>query len=93
MIMSTSLPRSGSTGSRPPGRGARLVSVKIATAQIALGDFLKWAGIVPTGGQAKMLAQSGRVRVNGCAEHRRGRCLGPGDRVAVDGREYQVVAG
>ncbi len=92
--MSTSSPRSGSTGSQGPRRRTdQSLSVKISTSQITLGEFLKWAGIVPTGGQAKMLAQSGRVRVNGTVEHRRGRHLNPGDRVAVGGREYHVVAG
>lgn len=53
---------------------------------------MKWAGTAPTGGQAKVLVQSGRVSVNGRVEYRRGRQLAPGDRVAVKGREYRVVA-
>jgi ribosome-associated protein len=66
--------------------------VRISSAQITLGEFLKWAGTVPTGGQAKVLVQRGRVSVNGSVEYRRGRQLAPGDRVAVEGREYRVVA-
>jgi ribosome-associated protein len=68
------------------------VDVAITTAGITLGDALKWAGIAPTGGQAKLLVRSGRVAVNGAVERRRGRRLGPGDRFVVCGREYRVVA-
>lgn len=81
--MSTSSRRSVSTPS----------PVAISTPRITLGEFLKWAGIAPTGGQAKRLATSGRVSVNGAVERRRGRRLKPGDRVAVGSREYRVVAG
>ncbi len=64
----------------------------IATAEITLGDALKWAGIASTGGRAKLLVRSGGVMVNGIVERRRGRRLCPGDRVIVRGREYRVVA-
>ncbi len=89
--MSTSLLRSASTDSRRRGTGSP-IPVTISTPQITLGEFLKWAGIAPTGGLAKVLARSGRVRVNGGVEYRRGRQLNPGDRVAVGGREYRVAA-
>ncbi|TMI78547.1 MAG: RNA-binding S4 domain-containing protein, partial [Bacillati bacterium ANGP1] len=51
----------------------------------------KWAGITATGGQAKIWIRNGQVQVNGIVERRRGRRLGPGDRIAVAGREYRVV--
>jgi ribosome-associated protein len=68
------------------------VDVVITTADITLGDALKWAGIAPTGGQAKLLVRSGAVMVNGAVERRRGRRLNSGDRMVVHGREYRVVA-
>jgi ribosome-associated protein len=64
----------------------------ISTADITLGEALKLAGVVPTGGQAKRLVQDGRVAVNGQVERRRGRRMQPGDRMAVRGREYRIVA-
>ena len=67
------------------------MALRIFTANITLGDALKWAGITSTGGQAKVWIRSGRVQVNGIVERRRGRRLGPGDRIAVAGREYRVV--
>ncbi|HKV46126.1 MAG TPA: RNA-binding S4 domain-containing protein [bacterium] len=67
--------------------------MKISTPTITLGEVLKWAGIVSTGGQAKLLIRGGRVLVNGAIERRRGRRLMSGDRVVVGGQAYRVVAG
>jgi ribosome-associated protein len=55
-----------------------------------LDQFLKWSGVTPTGGQAKLLIQAGEVRVNGEVESRRGRGLKPGDRVEVAGQTLVV---
>jgi ribosome-associated protein len=57
---------------------------------IKLDQFLKWSGITATGGQAKVLIQSGAVMVNGVIETRRGRQLHQGDRVEVEGRSLTV---
>lgn len=50
---------------------------------ITLGQALKAANIVGTGGEAKILIQGGEVRVNGEIETRRGRKLHEGDVVEV----------
>lgn len=57
---------------------------------IKLGQFLKWQNIAQTGGEAKLLIQTGMVFVNGEPEMRRGRKLLSGDRVAVGDRVYIV---
>ncbi|NES96876.1 MAG: RNA-binding S4 domain-containing protein [Desertifilum sp. SIO1I2] len=57
---------------------------------IKLDQFLKWQGIVGTGGQAKLAIQEGEVRVNGVIETRRGRKLVTGDRVTIDNRTFRV---
>ncbi len=57
---------------------------------IKLDQFLKWQGIVQTGGEAKFTIQNGSVAVNGELETRRGRKLVTGDRVTIDGKTYQV---
>lgn len=67
--------------------------IPIQTGSVELGAFLKWAQVVETGGQAKSLIQSGRVRVNGKPERRRGRKLSPGDRVQIGPRVLEVVRG
>ena len=58
--------------------------------EIRLDQFLKWHGVADTGGQAKLLIQSGRVAVNGEAETRRGRKLLPGDVITVNGKQLVV---
>ncbi len=58
---------------------------------ITLDQFLKFAGIVGTGGQAKALIQGGEVRVNGQVETRRGRKLKPGDIIHFEGKSFEVA--
>ncbi|MFZ4565226.1 MAG: RNA-binding S4 domain-containing protein [Prochlorococcaceae cyanobacterium] len=55
-----------------------------------LDQYLKWRGLVATGGEAKLRVQSGQVTVNGAAELRRGRQLSHGDRLTIDGRPHDV---
>ena len=50
---------------------------------IRLGQLLKAAGLVETGGEAKLVLAEGLVSVNGEVETRRGRQLVPGDVVAA----------
>jgi ribosome-associated protein len=58
---------------------------------IRLGQFLKLAGLVATGGEAKRLIQGGQVLVNGEVETRRKRQLREGDEVAVGDEVFVVV--
>jgi ribosome-associated protein len=61
---------------------------------IKLDQFLKLAGAVRSGGEAKHLIQGGSVTVNGEVEVRRGRKLRAGDVVIFAGEEYVVeIAG
>ena len=50
---------------------------------ITLGQALKAANVVGTGGEAKILIQAGEVRINGEVETRRGRRLREGDVIEV----------
>jgi ribosome-associated protein len=56
---------------------------------IKLDQFLKFQGLVQTGGEAKMLIQAGEVKVNGTVETRRGRKLVKGDRVTTLGETIE----
>ncbi|MFU8884099.1 MAG: RNA-binding S4 domain-containing protein [Cyanobacteriota bacterium] len=56
-----------------------------------LDQYLKYQGLVATGGEAKLRIQRGDVRVNGLIETRRGRQLAVGDAVSLDGRELLVT--
>ncbi|WP_167146119.1 RNA-binding S4 domain-containing protein [Actinomyces sp. ZJ308] len=51
---------------------------------IKLGQFLKLAGLVEDGAQARIAIQSGDVTVNGALETRRGHHLSDGDVVVID---------
>ncbi len=65
--------------------------VIIHTEFIPLDAFLKWAGLVGTGGEAKQLVRAGEVRVNGVPESRAGRKLVEGDVVSLVGRSLRVA--
>ena len=58
---------------------------------IRLGQFLKLAGVVETGGEAKARIQEGEAKVNGEVDTRRGRQLVPGDLVEFAGEVLEVV--
>jgi ribosome-associated protein len=65
--------------------------VPIRGEMIRLGELLKLAGVVATGGEAKHLLASEEVRVNGEPETRRGRQLHAGDEVLVGGEALRVA--
>jgi ribosome-associated protein len=55
-----------------------------------LGQALKAASLVGSGGEAKVLIQAGEVQVNGEVETRRGRKLEEGDVVEVGDERLEV---
>jgi ribosome-associated protein len=57
---------------------------------ITLGQALKAADLVGSGGEAKVLIQAGEVRVNGDVETRRGRKLEEGDVVEIGDERLEV---
>jgi ribosome-associated protein len=57
---------------------------------ITLGQALKFANVVGSGGEAKVLIQTGEVRVNGEVETRRGLKLREGDVVEVGDERMEV---
>lgn len=67
--------------------------IEITTEFIKLDSLLKFAGLVMTGGEAKEAVQEGYVSVNGEVCLMRGKKIRPGDVVAFDGEELEVVAG
>ena len=68
-----------------------MCEVQIQGDVIRLGQLLKVAGIVDSGGEAKELIASGGVTVNGEVETRRGRQLRAGDMLAAAGQEVRLV--
>jgi ribosome-associated protein len=58
---------------------------------IDLQDFLKLAGLVGTGGEAKFRIQNGEVKLNGEPETRRRKKLRRGDTVEIGGVSHPVT--
>lgn len=67
-------------------------SITIRDEYITLGQFLKFAGIVGSGIDAKMVIQDGMVKVNGEVETRRGKKLRSGDQVEFEKDIYVIHA-
>jgi ribosome-associated protein len=59
---------------------------------IRLDQFLKLHGVADSGGHAKALVQSGKVKVNGEVDLRRGRKLRTGDVIVVGDTRLTVDA-
>lgn len=59
---------------------------------IRLGQFLKLAGLIDSGADAKAVIADGLVNVNGAVELRRGRQLRDGDTVTFGDRSATVRA-
>lgn len=57
---------------------------------IRLGQFLKFAGLLDSGGDVKEAIIDGYVMVNGEVDRRRGRQLQLGDIVSFEGRRLRV---
>lgn len=64
--------------------------IQINTEEIKLDQFLKWANIVGSGGEAKQIIKSELVMVNDKIITQRGKLLQKGDIVIVEEQEYQV---
>jgi len=57
---------------------------------IKLDQFLKFAGVVDSGSDAKFYIQTSQVVVNSEIEERRGRKLYPGDTVRFQNQEFEI---
>ena len=66
-------------------------NIEIKSEFIKLDQFLKWAGVVGMGSEAKDVILDGEIKVNGEVEERRGRKLYPNDVVEAFGKKYKVM--
>ncbi|MDA3730942.1 S4 domain-containing protein YaaA [Niameybacter massiliensis] len=65
--------------------------VKITTEFIKLDQLMKYAEMVQSGGEAKMLIAQGLVLVNGEICTQRGKKIRVGDKVEFDGNDYEII--
>ena len=68
-----------------------MVEIKVNTEIIKLDAFLKWAGIVVNGSDAKLYIQNGEVKLNGAVETQRGKKLRSGDVIEFEGESYKLI--
>lgn len=68
-----------------------MIEVKIDTEYIKLDQFMKYQGIVNTGGEAKNLILEGNIKVNENVELSRGKKLKPGDIIEFQGKKFKIV--
>ncbi|MCR2793624.1 RNA-binding S4 domain-containing protein [Microbacterium sp. zg.Y625] len=71
---------------------APIDDVPVGSEMIRLGQFLKFAGLLDSGGDVKEAIIDGEVTVNGEVDRRRGRQLHPGDVVGFGERLVRVQA-
>ena len=64
--------------------------VSIGSEEIRLGQFVKFAGLLDSGGMVKEAIADGVVTVNGEVDRRRGRQLQVGDIVTLGRRSVRV---
>lgn len=65
--------------------------IKINDEFIRLDNLLKFAGIAPTGGQAKYIIQNGEIKVNGEVCTMRGKKMRAGDVAQFEDRLVEVA--
>jgi len=64
--------------------------ITIYSEYITLGQFLKLADIIETGGEAKSFLAENEVKIDGEVDNRRGRKLRGGEIVEVLGQKYEI---
>ncbi len=64
--------------------------IKIDTEFIKLDSLLKFAALVGTGGEAKVVISEGMVKVNGEVCTMRGKKIRPGDKVSFNNQELEI---
>jgi ribosome-associated protein len=71
---------------------SKIEKIEINTEIIQLDQFLKWAGVLESGGQVKLMIEDKMILVNGTVETARRKKLHDGDVVEIKGMgSWQVV--
>ena len=64
--------------------------ITINTEYITLGQFLKLADIIQSGGEAKSFLAQNEVEIDGEIDNRRGRKLRGGEVIEILGQKYEI---
>ena len=68
----------------------KTTEITINTEYITLGQFLKLADIIQSGGEAKSFLAQNEVEIDGISDNRRGRKLKGGEIVEILGQKYVI---
>ncbi len=63
----------------------RMEKINISSEYITLGQFIKFANIVSSGGMVKVVLAEKKIYINDILEARRGKKLYPGDKIVIKG--------
>lgn len=66
------------------------MDIKITSEYITLGQLLKIADFIQSGGEAKFAVKELFIKVNGKREDRRGRKLYVGDIIVIEGKKITL---
>ncbi len=67
------------------------MKIELNKEYITLGQLLKIADFISSGGEAKFAVKEMNILVNGVSENRRGRKLFAGDIIVVEGNKIELV--
>jgi len=67
--------------------------IEINSPTINLDQLLKWAGIVETGGQVKLMIEDDMIKINGIHIFERRKKVKPGDVLEIEGVGTWTVTG
>lgn len=65
-----------------------MVEIKIYSEPLTLGQFLKFSGLIYSGGEVKMFLENNSVFVNEIPENRRGKKLFSGDLIRINDQKF-----
>ncbi|MBE6130980.1 MAG: RNA-binding S4 domain-containing protein [Erysipelotrichaceae bacterium] len=65
-----------------------MVKIKIYSEPITLGQFVKFLGLIYSGGEVKKFLEENDIFVNEVSEKRRGKKLFSGDLVQINDQKY-----
>ena len=68
----------------------KTTEIVIDTDYITLGQFLKLADIIQSGGEAKSFLAQNEVKIDGISDNRRGRKLRGGEVLEILGQKYEI---
>ena len=68
----------------------KTTEIIINTEYITLGQFLKLADIIQSGGEAKAFLAENKVEIDGISDNRRGRKLRGGEVIEILGQKYEI---